>query len=142
MTDQTHASHKISIEAESSNELDEPQAAHDGMGQARGQAIAEQGRYRITFEACQEVYDFFKEPEVEPKGGIGKSKTVIPGAHGCLSNISDEHRIIEDEAFVYIGKEVVRKRGLKLFQLMKALVDLRRKKSSVRQLLEKIGVCQ
>ena len=106
----------------------------EGMDQKRGQGTIEQDRYRITFEACQEVFDFFKDPEVAPKGRIGKSKLVVPGAHANLSNISDEHTIIKDEAFVHDGKERVRKAGQKVPNLMRQWVDLRRGSPEVRRI--------
>ena len=141
MSGQTKMSQKIGVQDADMDEEDEPKDDNDGMAQSRGQGITEQDRYRVTFEACQEIYDFFKEGE-EPKGKIGKSKLVLPGAHACLSNISDDHRIIEDEAFVYGGKEWVRPAGSPVPKLMRAWVILRRENPEVRKMLEKIEVYQ
>ena len=120
---------------------DDDKEDDEDLHQARGQGITEQDRYRVTFEACQEIHDFFKEG-VDPKGAIGKSKLVIPGAHARLSNISDNHRIIEDEAYVYAGKDKVRPAGKKVPQLMKHWVKLRRENPEVRKMLEKVEVYQ
>ena len=135
MSGQTHESQVCKNHNEDwqvGDEAPEEDEKNEGLGQTRGQGITEQGRYRITFEACQEIYDFFQGPEVEPKGCIGKSKLVVPGAHACLSNISDEHTIIRDEAFVYNGKETVRKAGQKVPNLIRAWVILRRDNALVR----------
>ena len=65
-----------------------------------------------------------------------------PKCSRAVCNIDDEHRIIKDEAFVYNGKEVVRKAGQLVPKTMRAWVELRKNNPEVRKMLEKIEVYQ
>ena len=49
-----------------------------------------------------------------------------------MSNIDDERRIIKGEAFVYDGKERVRRAGQRVPNLMRQWVELRRKSAEAR----------
>ena len=142
MTGQTLSSQVLRQDEDDCLLEDGLEGDNEGMAQKRGQGLTEQDKFRITFEACQEILDYVQSPEVEPKGRIGKSKLVIPGAHANLSNISDEHTIIEDEAFVYEGIERIRKAGQKVSSLMCSWVELRHQNPEVRKMLEKIEVYQ
>ena len=79
--------------------------------------MSEQDKHRVTFEAMQEVHNYFDEGAV-PEGRIGKSLLVVTGSHARLSNISDEGLFIKDECFTFRGKAVVRKAGTSARGLM------------------------
>jgi hypothetical protein len=59
-----------------------------------------------------------------------------------LSNIDDEGRFIKDEAFVFKGKEVMRRAGSSARGLLKQWVKLRQESAEVRTMLESIDVYQ
>ena len=109
--------------------------------QHRGRGISEQDRYRITYEACQAVFDYFDE-EKDPRGAIVRSSIILPGSHGRLHNLSDEGCFLADEAFVLKGKEVLRKAGSKSRGLLNAWVEMRRTSAEVRKMLEVVDVYQ
>jgi hypothetical protein len=92
--------------------------------QMRGQGISEQDRYRVTLELTHAVEDYFNSPEV-PKGRVLPSAMVLLGSHGRLDNLSDEGTFLKDEAFVWRGKEVVRRAGSSARGLLSSWVQLR-----------------
>jgi hypothetical protein len=92
--------------------------------QMRGQGISEQDRYRVTLELTHAVEDYFNSPEV-PKGRVLPSALVLLGSHGRLDNLSDEGTFLKDEAFVWRGKEVVRRAGSSARGLLSSWVQLR-----------------
>ena len=114
---------------------------HKTLGQMRGSGISEADRYRITVELCQNIFNWLDE-EKDPIGQVGTSKVVLIGAHARLSNIDDQGFFIEDELFVYQGKETHRKAQTSAKGLMKKMVQLRRDSAQVRKYLEVIEVYQ
>ena len=127
-------------------EAEEPKNKAEGqeegkVGQMRGKGSAEQDKFRVTIEACQAVYGYFKEGEV-PVGVIMRSSLVLAGAHGRLSNISDEGTFIADELFYANGKEVRRVAGSSARGLLGAWVRMRRESEKVRSMLQVIEVYQ
>ena len=92
--------------------------------QLRGQGISEQDRYRVTLELTHAVEDYFNSPEV-PKGRVLPSALVLLGSHGRLGNLSDEGNFIKDEAFIWQGKQVVRRAGSSARGLLSAWVSMR-----------------
>ena len=68
--------------------------------QTRGTEHVNSDKYRITIELCHEIRDWFSDDALKtPYGAQGKHLLVLPGKHGDLSNINDEHRYIEDRRF-------------------------------------------
>ena len=76
--------------------------------QKRSVGKSDAGKFRITLECVQEVHGYFDE-SVVPTGRIAMSCLVLHGSHARLSNISDEETWLVDEAFVFSGKETLRK---------------------------------
>jgi hypothetical protein len=111
------------------------------MTQTRGNEASGQDKYRVTFEICQEIFHYFDEDK-DPVGKIGTSALILIGSHARLSNITNEGKIIHDEAFVVDGKEVFRKAGTSARGLLKAWVDLRNQSAEVREWLKEIEVYQ
>ena len=109
--------------------------------QHRGQGHAEQERYRITYEACQAVFNYFDE-EQEPRGAIVRSSIILSGSHARLHNLDDNGCFLADEAFVVKGKPVLRKAGSNSRGLLKAWVELRRTSAEARRMLEDVDVYQ
>ena len=110
LTGQTHMSQKVSksLDNEDDDMQDEDEKAQETLGQMRGSGISEADRYRIAVELRQNIFNWLDE-EKDPIGQVGGSKVVLIGAHGRLSNIDDQGYFIEDEFFVYQGKEIHRK---------------------------------
>ena len=106
--------------------------------QHRGSGVSEQDRYRITFESCCGVMNYFKEG-TEPKGVVMRSCLVLVGAHGRLSNLDENGCFIKDEHFIWRGREYVRRAGSSARGLMQAWVQLRKEFPS---LFENIEVFQ
>lgn len=111
------------------------------FSQKRTRAHAESDRYRVTLECLQIVRGYFDEGR-EPLGEIGKSSLVLGGAHCRLSNISDNDTWIADEAFIWQGREVVRKAGQSTRGVMRAWVKLRRESEEVRRMLAAVEIYQ
>ena len=59
-----------------------------------------------------------------------------------MSNIDDEGRFIEDEAFEYAGEAVLRKKGTSARGLMRSWVQLRRENPQARKLVQEIELMQ
>jgi len=95
------------------------------VDQMRGRGVSEQQRYRITLEVCSVVEGYFGPPDVAPVARVRPSSLVLIGAHGCLDNIDDDGNFIRDEAFIWRGKEVLRKAGTSARGLLAAWVKLR-----------------
>lgn len=110
------------------------------FSQKRAAGQAEQSRFRVTLELTQVVRGYFSEGD--PVGEIGKSSLVVSGCHARLSNISDAETWIEDEAFTFQGREVLRKAGQSTRGVMRSWVKLRRESAEVRKWLEVVEVYQ
>ena len=78
----------------------------------------------MTLELTHAVEDYFNSPEV-PKGRVLPSALVLLGSHGRLDNLSDEGNFIKDEAFIWQGKQVVRRAGSSARGLLSAWVSMR-----------------
>ena len=115
----------------------EPANAEDDKkaDQTRGQGVSEQDKFRITFEACQGVFNYFDDDK-GPVGAIMRSSLILAGSHGRLSNIDDDGLFISDEAFDWKGKQVLRRAGTSAKGLMKGWVLLRKMNPEARKMLE------
>jgi hypothetical protein len=120
-----------------SQKLDEPGNGNEGQTQTRGRDPAGD-KLRITFECRQAVTGYFSETQ-EVKGIILDSILVVQGVHAKLSNISDDHRFIEEEQFLIAGEIVTRKAGQAAGQIMKTWVELRKAQP---ELFERVVVYQ
>ncbi len=79
---------------------------------------------------------------VDPIGKIGTSHLVLHGSHARLSNISDNDTWLEDEAFVFHGKQILRKAGASARGVLRSWVKLRREPAEARRMLEKFEIFQ
>ena len=96
-------------------------------------------RYRITYEARQVVLDYCKPGATEPKGVVWTGLVLTGGVRCRLSNISSDGRWLKDELFRVRGKDVQRKKGEKVGNIMQGWRDIR---SNHPELLKGLSVTQ
>ena len=72
----------------------------------------------------------------------GKPSLVLHGHWADVSNISDEHRFLNDEALVINGKEVLRQKGQSAGQLAWHLVELRKNSDQARKMMDEFDIYQ
>ena len=121
--------------AKSEAELLPEPAGLEGVTQRRGHGHAEQGRYRLTYEARQAVLNYFSTED--PKGVVIKGLLVVPGQHCRLSNISPEGKWIKSESFSFGGVSVKREAGKSAGRLM---LNWRRLRDKAPELFEQVSV--
>ena len=89
-----------------------------GQRQLRSKKQSGDEKVRWTYEARQEVHNFF-DPEAKPIGKQGKGCLILSGTRARLSNISKDGLFIETEQFELGGKLIVRKAGTNAFMFAK-----------------------
>ena len=117
-----------------------PEGSRAISGSLTVKGASENEKYRITYEARQQVRwieDSSAPGGFRPLGEVLSPLIVFPGAHARLSNISNEHKFLETEEFTVNGIQIRHQAGDKT-RLMFSLVELRKKHP---ELFEDVEVC-
>jgi hypothetical protein len=95
-----------------------------GQRQLRTNRNSQDDKVRWTYEARQEVHQYF-DPEKVPFGVQGKGAIVFSGTHARLSNIDKRGCWIRDETFRIGEKEVTRLAGQRVGRILASVRELR-----------------
>ena len=121
-------------------ESQRPEGSRAISGSLTVKGASENEKYRITYEARQQVRwieDSSAPGGFRPIGEVLSPLIVFPGAHGRLSNISNEHKFLETEEFNVNGVQIRHEKGDKT-RIMFSLVELRKKHP---ELFEDVEIC-
>jgi hypothetical protein len=109
------------------------------MTQLRGAEHSKSDKYRVTIELVHLVHNWFESEDKRPLGSQGRHLLVLPGGHGDLSNIDNQHRFIETRRFWVGDKPKLHEQGA-YTNILRSLVELRRDSEQVRHMLSRFHV--